>query len=379
MQTQPLQETAFVLDEAIRVLGHSNAEYRTILKQTEAKLSRSDAQSIKEDLDRFLRRVPAASSDFKCNADFLRRKARQEMVRLKEILLTGSSQPAEAEVCYAAPFAVDMRRLPDTLEIYGYDFDRVAMEMFLVDPTDYRDVSFALAPDTHYHVTFKLREKGVDLTSNSRMLGVTWGHLIHFSIPVIQPESHLCASKLEEVPAGNGVTFTPDSNGFEGLPTQTGATFWADVELDYQSNGVNALVCAGDRTQDVRRSHFGGCGRQFLFTIDPDRTIESILGSSDGRIAYSNRNRATEVQNGTPADAVQQWTFVNKGDAPELTIAFKKIRFVSRETEDCIPAIAYLEARRRNSLSSASLRILDAQMQQSALAASKLRPRFAPR
>jgi len=370
-------ETVLVLDEAVRALGNPSLDYSVVMKRALSKLPAGE-DSVKNGINRFLSRAPAPGSDFKCGAEFLRRRARGELVAMRDALLNSTAEAVQPEVCYALPFAVDMSRLPNAIEIYGYDLDQISVEMFLVSPIAYTDVSFALSLRTHYHLTFNLRDRGLEFLPNSELLGVTWGHLIHHSIPLIQPETRLCASKIEEIDP-NTITYSPLRINVGVASAGAAATVSADVALEYKSNGVAAMVCATDLTVDGGQRSFGGCATQFLFTIDPDRTIEFILGRVQSRITYTSRKENKEVKVGGRGEAVERWTFATEGFTdPQLTIRFNKIRLVSTDTAGCVSAISYLEAKRVNGLSPATVRALDPQLSKVNSAILKVRPRFAP-
>src|SRR6185369_5373737 len=98
----------FVLYDALNALADSAADYRRVLQNLLKKLPPESPQFLSGDLQKFLKRAPGAGMNFKCGADFMRYRARQELWRLKDKLLNSDPRPAEPQFCYAVPFAVDL-------------------------------------------------------------------------------------------------------------------------------------------------------------------------------------------------------------------------------------------------------------------------------
>src|SRR5262249_46143390 len=158
--------------------------------------------------------------------------------------LNTNPQPARPQFCYTAPFAVDTAQPADTIEIYGYDLDQAPVEVFLMNRERFfEDVSFALIKKTHYHLTLNLGKDGVRFSPDSQALGVAWGHLVRYWIPVIQPGTPLCLSSIEDIPAGKTITYPPLVIDGNGRFTGSEAKVWASATLDYESNKVDATVC----------------------------------------------------------------------------------------------------------------------------------------
>src|SRR5437867_3000468 len=244
----------------------------------------------------------------------MRYRARQELWRLKDVLLNTNPQPPEPQFCYAVPFAIDLTRPTNTVDIYGYDLDRAPLEMFLVNGDVFQDVSFALIKKTHYHLTVDLGKDGVKFFPDSQALSVAWGHLIRYSIPLIQLGTPLCPSWIEEIPAGKTITYAPLLLGGEGRFAEAGANVWSNATLDYESNKVDATVCMAAAGQNSNRATFSGCGVEYVFTSEPDRVIEGMFGDVQSYIAYTHGSQADEVEEGVQGGPVRKWTFSGFGD-----------------------------------------------------------------
>ena len=379
-----LTDTVVVLERAINALATRSADYRKILQDTLASLPRGGEDFVKNDITRFLERAPAPGADFKCGPEFLTYRTRKELWRLKDTLLNANPQPAQPQFCYAAPFAVDLTQPPDTLEIYGYDFDRVPIEMVVINSDGYRDVSFALSKRTHYHLTLTFGKDGIKFSPSDSVLGLTWGHLIHHFIPLIQPATPLCPSRIEEVPAGKGITYAPPVIAGEERFSGAGAQVLANATLDYESNKVDATICLTATEQSGDGTTFSGCGVEYVYTSDSDRVIEGVLSGLGAAIAYTYGNRTEEIEKGADGGPVAQWVFDSfaekspTGTEAKMTVRLRGIGVVSTQPDRCVSAIAYSEARRMNALTLTTTERLDTELKRIDSEILKLRPRFAP-
>ena len=381
-------ETLWVLDNAIHLLGDPSADYRKVLLDALAAFpGHADGKTVDE-VRRFLARAPEPGDDFRCSAEFVRARARRALLRLRDALLDEYVGPVEPAVCYTVPFAVEMSQAQKAggwLDIYGYDFDQVTPEMVLVSDEGYRDVTAALVARSHYHLSFKLGDDGVPWSPASVSLGLTWGHLIHHSIAIVQPTSRLCSVRVETIPAGRTVSYSPPRTSGGAFPAQPGATAWADATLDYSSNKLEATFCMAAADSTGSGTRVSGCTVEFLYTTDPDRVIEGVIGELTSQVSLVRADRSSQVRNGRQQDRhgpVMEWAFdVPRGTREpgevSVTARLGEIRLVSAEDQSCVSPMDYLEARRTMALDSATRRSLDAQLERLDPAAMKLRRRSA--
>jgi len=379
-----LTDSVVVLERAINALASPSTEYRKTLQNALASLPPNSEEFLKTDIRTFMNRAPDARADFKCGADFVRYRARKELLRLKDTLLHTNPQPAQPQFCYAVPFAIDPQRSIHPIEVYGYDFDRVPLQILLMDTYGFRDVTFAISKRTHYHVTLDLAKNGVKFSPQNQVLAVTWGHLIQHSIPVIQSTTPLCSSRVEEVPAGKEITYAPlpinENRHFTG-----GANILANAFLDYESNKIDATVCMTAVEQNSDGAGISGCGVEYVYTSESDREIEWVFGNLEAWMADEDIHWPNRVKQGAQGGLVAEWILAGfGGKSPanaeaQVTIRLRKLRVVSTAPEGCISAITYSEAKRMNALSAATVIRLDSQLKKVDPAILKLRPRFAPR
>jgi hypothetical protein len=270
------------------------------------------------------------------------------------------------------------------VDIYGYDFDIVTPQLVLVNSDGFEDVTPALVARSHYHLVLDVGNGAVPFSSKSLSLGLAWGHLIRHSITLMQPTTPLCSSRVETVPAGRTISYSPPVSG-KRLFARPGTKVWADAILDYEDNGLQATICvtAADQVGDDRL--FGGCTIHFLYTTDPDRVIEGILGPSSSRVFSVEGNLPTDLKSVRRSGPVSQWTFAGfqpsriENDETSVTARLNEVRVVTSERDGCISPMTYLEAKRTSVPGPATRRSLDPQLEKIDPTILKVRPRFAPR
>jgi len=369
-----------IVDQAIRAVGDSSSDYRKVVADAATALPGDAEDSTRAAVRHVLARMPEPGADFRCSADFTRGRARKALLRIKDTLLNVPPDRIEPAVCYAVPFAIDSTGVSTAkqwLHIYGYDFDTAALEIVVVTRDGHRDITPALSTVSHYHLMLNLASVGTQGTDVS--IGVVWGHLIRYSVPLIQPATRLCATRVETIPAGRTISNTPVGVPGLGVATGPGARIWADASLNYENNKVDAKICM---TADWREGGIvSGCTDNFVHTTDPDSIIEGILGSVSSSVFRMQGTEPTATL-GSRGGLVRRWRFSGFGlsgsEPPSVTAELSAIRVVSTADNGCVSPQAYLEARRTSALSDITQRALDPQLRRVDPVILSLRPRFAP-
>jgi hypothetical protein len=289
--------------------------------------------------------------------------------RLKDTLLEVPTRPVQPTVCYALPFAVDLTRAqatPIVVDIYGYDFDATTLQLVVVTRNGFLDVTPNLTVKSHTHLTAIVGGSGVPASTSNQSLGVAWGHVIHYRVPLVDPATRVCSSRVETIPPGRTVVYG-DGVGVNSLRAASGPDVGAEMHLDYSSNLLQAILCvtAADATAS-------GCISEFLYTTDPDRVIDGVLGPLSSQVSFAHGGRTATV--GVRRGLVRRWT----ADSTSVVARLDGIRLVSSDAEDCISAVAYLEAKRTTAFSQPTAQALDAQLTRVEASILKVRPRFAP-
>jgi hypothetical protein len=380
-----LRQTMAVLERGENALSSSSVDLHQALKSVLEALPPDSQDFVRTDIATFLRRVPEKGADFNCAPDFMRYRARQELGRIKDKLLNTSPQPAEPQFCYAVPFVIDLAQPPENLEIYGYDLDTQPLELFLLNKDgSFEDASFALTRKTHYHLTADLGPNGVKVSPHSQMVSIAWGHIVRYSVSLIQATTDLCSSQIEEIPEGKTITFSPLRISGAGR-LGSGRNVRADVMLNYESNKVDATVCIMATDQERDPTTFGGCAVEYVYTTDAERVIDGVITRLETRTSQVHLSAGENIVAAGRDGPVSKWVFDVPGAQskaavePMVTVTLRRIRIASTKPDNCLPVIAYLEARRRNALAPGTLKRLDPESRTIQREILELRPRFAPR
>jgi hypothetical protein len=363
-----------VLDRAIRSLGQPQSDYRRALGDARAALVSASDDRVRGALSAFLQRIPTLGADFQCSDEFIRVRAGEMLWRLRDVVLDVQTRPLEPVVCYTVPFAVDLERATpgQVVDLYGYDFDAAPLQLVVITRDGFTDVTSSLTITSHTHATVRVGEGGVPTLAVNESIGIAWGHIIHYRVPLVGPASRLCQPRIETVQPG--VTVSYDSvTQVSGLSPVSGADVTAELRLDYSSNALQAALCV--TTPDAAES---GCVSEFVHMTDPDRVIDGVFGSQSSRVSFSGR-RETNVT--SSQGLVRQWSLGGRKNASATRVVDARldgITLVSRDDESCLSPIAYIEAKRTVRFPDATARSLDAQLKGLDPAILRLRPRFAP-
>lgn len=159
-------EAVSVLDKAINALEQESANWRKVLEETRDQLTDAAQSTIRNEVSDVLSRSIAASgTEVKCVLDFIRTRARQDLIRIKTKLLNQPDPEKEPIFCNAVPLQVNADLVPSSLkslELYGYDFDITLVQILLQNGNQYVDVSKYLDTPTHYHMTLNLARMDAD-------------------------------------------------------------------------------------------------------------------------------------------------------------------------------------------------------------------------
>jgi hypothetical protein len=378
---QTLARNLLILDEATNELAVPGSDYRNVLLRAWARSEGASRDIVASDVATFLDRAPRPEVDFRCGADFMRDSARRELWRLKDALLGVEPQPPEPRVCYSVPVAIDATRLPDAIDVYGQDFDRQRWELFVLkNDKFFVDVTSALKTRSRHQLSIDLGPGGVKIPPDGQALALAWGHLVRYQIPIIHPTTPLCASSIEEIPAGKTIAYAPFVVGGETQFNGAGAKVVANLALDYESNKIDATVCF----TAAGRSLISGCASEYVHTSGPDLTLEAVFGELEARVAYTHGRRSRQTLEGASNGPVARWAFdgfVPSGNSAAeagIEVRLRKIRAVTTDPERCASTIRYLEAKRQHAISPDTARRLDRQLPNVDPRILKLRPRFAP-
>jgi hypothetical protein len=352
--TDTRTETINALNDAISALQSQSADWQQVLKDTQSKLTKDAQSTLRTEIsDLISRTVAQGGVELRCDADFIRERIREELVRLKAKYL-GQPQPVvDPAFCQVVPLAVDRELVPDRLkqvEFYGYNFPQAeGLGVFLEGAGGQRtNVTNKLDKPTTYAMTLKFGGNGVQLDNSSARLVLEWGGKQVSSIAVIQPTTPVCNSKPQTVFSSSIGPFIPRKIGqgdadFDGH----GPDVATDVTLIVAPQALTARVHMHAKETRSDWTEAGGWQDYQLFAPEAGWKIEQVEGKTTTSHHYLD---ATVDQrdsfNMGPGELVRRFDYVGDtggdeaGTKTSVTITFNDIHLVLTQTANCVPDTA---------------------------------------
>lgn len=244
----PVKQAVNVLDDAIRRLDDSNANWQSILTETREKLTDEAQSTIRTEVDNVLQRgIAASGGEFRCDYDFIRNRVRQDLIRIRAGLTGETIPPVLPALCHVVPNNIDMsleanRR--SLITFFGYDFDtnpRPKVFLLTADGSSL-DITQYLSVTHHYEMTLNLGQNGVPLSTTSTRIILKWNEEILSEIPIIQPSLPECKT--------DNIRFRP--NHITYVPPHT----YGDREFDGNGPSVVCVVHLFNRGDYVQAGVF---------------------------------------------------------------------------------------------------------------------------
>ncbi len=116
-----------IIDRAIRDIELNMEAWQSILQRVANELPDDISETVRVEADRLATRsIAKMGIEFRCNVDFLARRAIESLRRLKAMLLDQDPSPLPPWFCQVDPSAIDLKVSPDlysTAMLFGYDLD----------------------------------------------------------------------------------------------------------------------------------------------------------------------------------------------------------------------------------------------------------------
>ncbi|MBC7920284.1 MAG: hypothetical protein H7Z75_04265 [Ferruginibacter sp.] len=352
-------ETTAALDDAIDQLSGQSANWQQTLRELTDKLTDEAQSTVRNEVNNLVNRAVATTgTEFRCDADFLRNRLRQELMRIKSNLLRQPVPLLEPVMCQVVPAGIDLsldanRR--GKAEFFGYDFDRTAIKVYLSNGTQKIDVTHALSQPTHYHLVLNLGSNGVLLDRNSHELVLSWNNKEVSSIPVIQPQPEVCKVTTVSHEPGE-VDFTPPHVGGDRDFDGNGPRVNAEVSAYVENNTVKARIYmkAVETKSDYTRAE--GSRVVTLYTAPNNLKIEKITSGTTTSHAYTDSNHELDVFNAGNGELVKRFEFTGDGDDNEagtrtkVRVKFNPMRIELKERSGCVTPQLLVRMQRDNQL-----------------------------
>lgn len=352
--TDTRTETVNTLNDAISALQSQSADWQQVLKDTVSKLTKDAQSTLRSEIsDLISRTVAQGGVELRCDADFVRERIREELVRLKAKFLNQPEPVIDPAFCQVVPIAVDRELIPDRLkqvEFYGYNFTQAdGLGVFLEGAGGQRtNVTNKLDKPTTYAMTLKFGGNGVQLDNNSARLVLEWGGKQVSSVAVIQPTTPVCASKPQAVAASTIGPFIPRKIGqgdadFDGH----GPDVATDVALTVTPQALTAKVHMHAKETRSDWTEAEGWQTYQLFAPEPGWKIEQVEGktSSFHRYVDATVDREDSFDMG-PGELVRRFVYVGDTGGDEagtktgVRVTFNDIHLVLTQTANCVPDTA---------------------------------------
>jgi len=340
----PINKAIAVLDKAINEMSYANADWETILQESRDQLTDSAQSSIRNEVSNTLNRAVAASSiEFRCDADFIRKRALQDLIRIRAKLKGQSVNPLEPVFCQAVPNNIDLNLEPASrpiIEFDGYDFDATPRpQAFLLQKNGaLLDVSQYLSITHHYQMTLNIGGNGVPISDQSEKIHLKWNGTLLSEIPVVQPK---CKIKT--------VDYSPSS--FTHQPPHTwGDTDYAgagpevsfDAYIKYDANRVYAPIYMRAIETESDWTMADGWATVILYEPPPGWKVIDISPKSDVHHHYIDSNHANDVfwLGSGPIRRLEYVGDTNGDEAgtmTKVTIDWNQFHIKLQQTGNCIP------------------------------------------
>jgi hypothetical protein len=204
-------ETLRIVDKAVDLLGNTSANWLKVLEETRDTLINEANSSLRNELTNLINNgVAATGIEVRCNVDFMRNRARQELIHMRNQLARKIRSPLRSEVplepglCQVTPSSIDLNLKPERrseLKLAGYDFDKNTIKVLLMNESEEIDVTSKLAQTTKYLLTLNLSPaNGIDFSSGSNkiLLRTAQSSKLISEVNVIQPANAKEKQKKKE-------------------------------------------------------------------------------------------------------------------------------------------------------------------------------------
>ena len=371
-------ETLNTLNDAITALQSQSADWQQVLKDTASKLTKDAQSTLRTEVTDLISRTTArAGVELRCDADFVRERIREELVRLKARFMGQPEPPVDPAFCQVVPIAVDRELIPDRLkqlEFYGYNFPQAnGLGVFLEGAGGQRtNITGKLDKPTGYAMTLKFGANGVQLDNSSARLVLEWGGKQVSSVAVIQPSTPVCASKVQNVSAGTIGPFVPHKigtgdNDFDGH----GPSVATKVTLIVAPQALSATVHMRARETSSDWTEVDGWQTFQLYAPEPGWRIDQVVGKTSTFHHYVDSNQTEDSFDLGNGELVRRFVYVGDTDGNEagtragVRVTFNDIQLVLVQTANCVPDTAVKDLQASGLLSNrASTRLNSAALTQ---------------
>jgi len=339
-------EAVRALDDAIRTLDNTSEDWQKVLQETRAKLTEDAQTTIRNEISDVLTRgVGATGADFRCSADFVRGRVRQELVRLKSELIGGTVESREPTLCNIVPSVIDVSRIPDSLkalELYGYNFDVSPIEVIVELGDRTVDVTSKLDRPTRYLLTLNLGPNGVQLPPEANRITLKWNATTLSTITIIQPPPVVCRKEVRSFQP-TPYTHIPQHILGDREFNRHGPDVEASATIMNRQMYIEAEVYMIARETSADWTTAQGKAVVRLYSVEPGWRIADVSGKLDDKIGYRDSNYDPDVfdrGSGGPVkrfSAVGDSAGVDAGTQTRVQVEWNPLMMILEEERTCGP------------------------------------------
>jgi hypothetical protein len=176
-----------ILDNAIAKLESESVNWRQVLDDTRENLVKESTEwrgeasyIVDTGIPKIINEgIASAGEEFRCDFDFVRIRARQELISLRnrlaeEIKVPTIPNPRKPVICKFNPTHIDISLVPERLkvvEVAGYNFDQGNISIWTRGFNRVEsEFTSSLAISTHYHMTIRLSRRDTRLVASNSVI-----------------------------------------------------------------------------------------------------------------------------------------------------------------------------------------------------------------
>ena len=183
---RPINKAAERIDQAIVELNNNPAGWQAVMNSLVNDLNKIEKNVANDAQVIATRATPVAGVEFRCNADFVGKRVKEDLERLSAKLRGNTPSPVEPVVCQLAfdppqsdQTHINMASVPDQVLFYGYNFDAAspaAPELVLKNSGGDLSLKQWTTQPTHYLLTLNTaKSDGVQMCNlNDRSIVLRW-------------------------------------------------------------------------------------------------------------------------------------------------------------------------------------------------------------
>ncbi len=364
------QSAENVLRDALDALDRNSSNWQQVIRDAQSKLTEDAQSTIRNELNDILQRgIAAVGGEFRCNTDFVANRVRGAVQRLLAKITAQPIPPLEPGLCNVVPLAIDRSLVPQRLNniaFYGYDFDRTDIRARLINSNGQRDVSASLSKPTHYHMVLNLGGNGVPLTDKSQKVKIFYANTLLSELPVIQPATPVCKTKVITVP-GSTITYMPPHTRGDREFDGHGPKVSSSIRLEKKTDGSAVTVRLSMRAVETKSDWSTAEGSKVLtfYTAPSGWKVDSIEGETQFVHSYIDGDHTDDVFNFGAGSLVNRITYrgdhkgKDAGVYTQMEAHFNPVRLQLVETANCVSPKALKTLKKEKLISPQLLRSLE--------------------